>query len=61
MENIKKQVERMQEIVNNLDQYADVENCYYNLEIGEVKNFIKEVHKLVINFDELTEYIRNNH
>jgi len=60
MEKIKKQVERMQGIVNNMDQYANVENCYYDLEIGEVKNFIKEVHKLVINFDELAQYIKLN-
>ena len=51
MEKIKKQVERMQEIVNNMDEYADIEKQYKDLQIEDISKFMKGVYNLVNSFD----------
>ena len=60
MEKIKKQVERMQETVNNMDEYADIEKQYKDLQIEDNGKFMKEVYNLVNSFDELAQYIKLN-
>ena len=43
-----------------MDEYADIEKQYKDLQIEDIGKFMKEVYNLVNSFDELARYIKLN-
>lgn len=47
MDNIKKQLEQMQNIINNMNEYGSYSKRYKDVEIAYVNKFMNEVSDLV--------------
>jgi len=58
MDNIKKKVERMQKTSDNLEKYATFKNNYKDLKIQDMDKFFREVTSLIIDLNNLHEYIK---